>query len=359
MSALAHARRKKITNADVRHFPRKHCLGLFHPCAEICAKVGKRIAGHSDLEPQLRAPTFPHMSSSAADFRHWEISDAAVFEDAPGGLVRLRVSTRLCNAEVWLHGAHVTHFQRAGEEPLLFLSAASHFAHGKPIRGGVPVIFPWFGPRAGRSDSPAHGFARTLPWDVEALASDERGNVSLTLRLDSSDATRAHWPHEFILRHRIAFGAKLDMEMEVENSSAAPVEFEEALHTYLSVSDVRNVSVTGLENTAYLDKVDALQRKMEAAEPIRITGETDRIYLNTRTTCVLDDPGLSRRIVVEKSGSDATVVWNPWIAKAKAMSDFGDEEWPAMLCIESANTGESAITLSPGATHTMRATISA
>ena len=297
------------------------------------------------------------MTSSAVDFRHWEIPSLAVFEDAPGGLVRLRVSTALCNAQVWLHGAHVTHYQRIGEEPLLFLSAASHFAPGKPIRGGVPVIFPWFGPREGRPDSPAHGFARTLPWNVESLAADDGGNISLTLRLDSDDATRAHWAHEFVLRHRITFGAKLAMELEVENVSGAPFQFEEALHTYLAVSDVRQARVTGLEGTAYLDKVDSFQRKLEAAQPITIVGETDRIYLSTRTACVLEDPGLSRRIVVEKAGSDATVVWNPWIAKAKAMSDFGDDEWPAMLCIETANVGESAITLPAGATHTMRATL--
>ena len=300
------------------------------------------------------------MSATAADFRRWEIPNLAVFEDGSGGLVRLRISTALCEAEVYLHGAHVTHFKNTGGgEPLLFLSAASHFAPGKPIRGGVPVIFPWFGARTGRPDSPAHGFARTLPWEVESLTSDKLGAIALTVRLDSNDATRAHWPHEFALRHRITFGAQLDMQLAVENLSAASIQFEEALHTYLAVSDVREVRVTGLEGTSYLDKVDAMQRKLEGAEPIRITGETDRIYLNTRTACVLDDPALSRRIAVEKSGSDSTVVWNPWIAKAKAMSDFGDDEWPAMMCIETANVGDSAITLAPGATHTMRATLHA
>ena len=317
------------------------------------------LDGHSDLDPRVRAGTVPSMSPSAADFRHWEIPPLAVFEDAPGGLVRLRISTKLCHAEVYLHGAHITQYGHPGGEPFLFLSADSHFAPDKPVRGGVPVIFPWFGPRAGRPDSPAHGFARTLPWEVEALTSDDRENIALTLRLDANDATHAHWPHEFVLRHRIAFGESLDMQLEVENISNAPIQFEEALHTYLAVCDVRQVSVTGLENTAYLDKVEAFQRKVEGAEPIRITGETDRIYLSTRATCVLHDPALSRRLAVEKSGSDATVVWNPWIAKAKAMTDFGDDEWPAMLCLETANTGDSAITLSPGAKHTMRATLRA
>ena len=299
------------------------------------------------------------MNSAAADFRRWEIPNLAVFEDHSGGLVRLRISTTLCEAEVYLHGAHVTRFSPSGAHPLLFLSAASHFAPGKAIRGGVPVIFPWFGPRAGSPDSPAHGFARTLPWDVESLTSDDLGTIALTLRLDSKSATRDHWPHEFSLRHRITFGAQLDMQLDVENLSASPIEFEEAVHTYLAVSDVRDAEVTGLENTPYLDKVDAMQRKLQAAEPIRIVGETDRVYLGTRTACVLHDLGLSRKVVVEKTGSDTTVVWNPWIAKAKAMADFGDDEWPAMLCIETANVGESAITLPPGATHTMRAALSA
>ena len=295
---------------------------------------------------------------AAADFKHWEIANIATFEDAPGGLVRLRVSGPLCEAAVWLQGAHIAHYRPDGAQPVLFLSTASHFAPGKPIRGGVPVIFPWFGSRAGRPDSPAHGFARTLPWNVETLAADACGVVLLTLRLDSDDITRAHWPHDFILRHRITFGARLDMELEVRNVSGAPFLFEEALHTYLAVADVRRIGITGLEGTAYLDKVDGGARKPQDTEPIRITGETDRVYLNTRATCVLDDPGLGRRITVAKSGSDTTVVWNPWIAKAKAMADFGDDEWPAMMCIETANAGESAITLAAGASHTMRAIVS-
>ena len=316
------------------------------------------FAIHWGLDARVCTGNILPMPTSAADCKHWEIPNRAFFEDAPGGLVRLRVSTSLCAAEIWLHGGHVARFQPVGAQPLLFMSAASHFAAGKPIRGGVPVIFPWFGPRAGRPDSPAHGFARTRPWQVEALAADDRGSVSLILRLDSDETTRAHWPHDFILRHKITLGAQLDLQLEVENVSAEPFQFEEALHTYLAVADVREIGITGLEDTVYLDKVDGGRRQQPTAGPIRITGETDRVYVNTRTTCVLDDPKLARRITLEKSGSDTTVVWNPWITKAQAMADFGDDEWPAMMCLETANTGESAITLAPGAVHTMRATVS-
>jgi len=90
---------------------------------------------------------------------------------------------------------------------------------------------------------------------------------------------------------------------------------------------------------------------------VTIAAETDRVYAKTRTTVVVDDPALSRRLNIAKEGSDATVVWNPWIAKAKAMADFGDDEFTRMVCVETANVGDARVTLPPGETHEMRAAI--
>lgn len=299
------------------------------------------------------------MTSSTADsLRSFEIPDIARFAPGAGGLTRLAVTTPLAEAHIYLHGAHVTHFQPAGQAPVLFVSERSFFAKGKPIRGGVPVCFPWFAARAGRPESPAHGFARTREWAVESLSVDGDQTVLVVLRLAADDATRAHWPHDFVLRQHLVIGARLGMLLEVENVSGEPFQFEEALHTYFAVSDAREVSITGLENAGYLDKTDALRPKTQGAEPLRFTGETDRTFEHTRATCVLDDPRAARRITVEKSGSATTVVWNPWIEKAAAMPDFGDDEWPRMACIETANAGANAITLAPGAKHAMRAVVS-
>ncbi len=297
------------------------------------------------------------MNSTAADLHSFEISNIATFEDGPGGLVRLNITTVLANAQIYLHGAHVAQFQPTGAPALLFMSGSSLFAPGKAIRGGVPVIFPWFGGRAGHPESPAHGFARTLPWKLESLSNSADQTVEVVLLLTANDATRAQWPHEFTLRHRIRVGARLSMTLEVENTSGEPFQFEEALHTYFTVADVQHVGVTGLAGTTFVDKVDGMQRKEQDAAPIRLTGETDRVYVNTDTTCIVEDPGLHRNIVVEKTGSASTIVWNPWIAKAKSMADFGNDEWPGMICIETANAGENAVTLPPGATHTMTATV--
>ena len=296
------------------------------------------------------------MPTNAADLRHFETT-GVTFHDTPGGLVRISIATPLATAEVYLQGAHIARYQPAGAAPVLFLSEKTHLAPGKAIRGGVPIIFPWFGARAGHPESPAHGFARTMEWELESLVCRDNGEIHLDLRLSSNAATLAQWPHEFTLRHIIIIGAQLHIALEVENSGDAPFTFEEALHTYFTVGDVRSSGVTGLENTSYLDKVDTGKRKREGSEPIRFNGETDRVYLDTTTTCTIHDPVLARRIVVEKTGSDTTVVWNPWIAKAKAMADFGDDEWPAMLCIETTNASENNITLPPNSTHVMTATL--
>jgi glucose-6-phosphate 1-epimerase len=270
----------------------------------------------------------------------------------------LDLSTVHSTARIFLQGAHVTSFQRIGEQPLLFLSGASSFAPGKPIRGGIPVIFPWFGARAGDSSSPAHGFVRTREWNLASISQDQSGAVSVVFTLADSPDTQVFWPFEFQLRYEIVVGTELGISLRVENRSAESFQYEEALHTYLLVSDVRNVRIEGLLGADYLDKVDGFRRKTQEVPLIEITSETDRVYVGARTTCTAADPGMLRVIRVAKEGSDTTVLWNPWIAKSASMSDFGDDEWPGMLCIETANAGENAVTLDPGAAHVMRATVS-
>jgi glucose-6-phosphate 1-epimerase len=275
------------------------------------------------------------------------------FEAGRGSLTRVAVTCELATAEIYLHGAHVTQFQPRGCAPLLFISKSSWFDATKPIRGGVPLVFPWFGPRAGHPESPAHGFARIKAWRTESCDVRGDGSVRLVLILSSDDQTLHHWPHSFALRMVIIISRSLDITLEVRNLSQQPMDFEEALHTYLRVGDVRQAYVEGLDGLEYVDKVDGGHRKPQPPMPIRFTGETDRVYLKATKSCVVHDPVLKRIVTVEKEGSNATVVWNPWIAKAKAMPDFGDEEWPEMLCIEAANALDCAVKLPANATHRM------
>jgi len=275
------------------------------------------------------------------------------FEAGAGGLARAVVSTPAAEAHVYLHGAHVTHYRPAGQEPVLFLSPRSRFELGKAIRGGVPVVFPWFGARAGHPSAPDHGFARISEWAVEGVGESPDGVVSLILALQPSAATRALWAPDFRVAARVEIGAELAIALEVENRSAAPFSFEEALHTYLRVGDATHASITGLEGVSYLDKTDGFRRKTLGGEPFRLTAETDRVFLDTRGPHAVADPALGRRLVVEKRASGNTVVWNPWREKSAAMADLGDGQWRSMLCVETANVGDGAVTLAPGARHSM------
>lgn len=285
------------------------------------------------------------------------LPDSVRIETGRGGLRRLAIAAKQAEAEIYLHGAHVTHFQPRGQKPVLFLSDKSWFEAGKPIRGGVPICFPWFGLGQDGKRSPGHGFARLMEWELTSAEQLREGAIEIGLRLVSNEATRHQWNGDFEADYRVRVGPALSMQLHVRNTSHHPICIEEALHTYLAVSDVRQVSVEGLANTTYLDTVGTPQQKTEGDGPIRIAAETDRIYLNTRATCVVDDAGWQRRLAVEKRGSDTTVLWNPWIAKAQRMPDFGDDEWPLMLCIETCNVREHAVTVLPGQSHAMGAVV--
>lgn len=294
---------------------------------------------------------------------HMGIPDAVRFDIGQGGLIRAILTAGGAEAHVYMHGAHVTHFQPVNQPPVIFMSGASRFEVGKPIRGGVPICFPWFGPKADDANAPMHGIARDRNWKFKTVERLPDGSVTVTLILKWSASLQQLWPHRFSATHAItldARGDRLILDFTVKNlnpldAPAPDLTCEAALHTYLAVSDVRNIQITGLDNVTYIDKVDQFTLKQQAPTPITITGETDRVYLNTDAHCTLHDPGHNRRIVVEKYESQSTVVWNPWINKAKAMADFGDDEWPSMVCIETANVGKNAITLKPKQAHTMSA----
>jgi glucose-6-phosphate 1-epimerase len=283
--------------------------------------------------------------------------DGARLENGPGGLDRLALDAAEGEALVYLHGAHVARFQPKGGRPVLWMSAASRFESGKPIRGGVPICFPWFGRRAGSPEAPQHGFARILPWMIVDVTSEADGSLRALFELTPEAAARGGFVTGLLAALAVTVSRSLRMELTVRNVGRASGTFEEALHSYLAVSDVRQVRVRGLEGVGYVDSTAGTARKAGETEPIAIAAETDRVYTGATGTVTVEDPAWHRRIVVAKQGSATTVVWNPWVAKAKAMPDFGDDEWPGMLCVETANALDDALHLAPGDSHVMKATI--
>ncbi|MGC3956591.1 MAG: D-hexose-6-phosphate mutarotase [Verrucomicrobiota bacterium] len=268
-----------------------------------------------------------------------------------GGLPMVQIQTPWSAAEFYLHGASVTHFQLHGEPPLLFLSEQSRFERDAPIRGGIPIIFPWFGKPEGRATQ--HGFARIRSWELVQVAKQTDGSVIVHLSLPISAELLA-----VPVDYYITFGKTLSAELVVTNFSDREFSAENCLHTYFTVGDINQVSITGLQGVEYLDSVDGRIRKQEMSDAIRFTSEVDRVYLNTSHTTEIRDATLRRVIRVEKEGSLSTVVWNPWIAKAKAMADFADSEYQRMVCVESGNCVTNSLKLAPGAENRLKINLS-
>ena len=284
------------------------------------------------------------------------ISDRLRIVAGGGGLPRIEITNPLGTAHVYLHGAHVSHFQPTGQAPVLWMSGKSLFVAGTPIRGGIPLCWPWFGPHSERKDVPSHGFARLKPWTLSETAQLSDGRTRVVLTLADDEASRAQWPHAFRVSYTVTVGRDLELDLRVDNPGSTAFRYEEALHTYLAVGDVRTTTVEGLAGTTYLDKVRDFARVVQDGA-VAFAGETDRVYLDTTAPCLVVDQVGKRRLGIAKEGSADTVVWNPWIAKAKAMTDFGDDEWTGMVCVETVNALGHAVDLAPGASHHLVARI--
>ncbi len=273
-----------------------------------------------------------------------------------GELPFLAVGNRHARAKIYLNGGHVASWRPAGEGEILWMSLKSAMSPGKALRGGVPICFPWFGVHADRPELPGHGFARLRAWSVLRCDDLPDGRTRVVMGLGSSPETLALWPHAFALTHTVTVGPELDLALQVENRGSSSLSFEAALHTYFDVGDVRRATIEGLAGAPCIDTVQGRVNKQQG-DKFDFAAETDRTFPGSTASCIIDDPILARRITVGKRGSQTTVVWNPWVAKAARMPDFGDDEWPGMLCIEAANAGDDRVTLQPGDVHVMGQTL--
>ncbi len=287
--------------------------------------------------------------------QRFAIAGVAQVTAGNGGLPRLNISTPIASAEIYLHGAQITSFRPAGAEEVIFLSQHSQFEAGRAIRGGIPVCFPWFRNKLDDPKAPSHGVVRTKAWQLDSVT--HQGDVvTVSLSTESDAGTRAWWPHDFHLVHRATVGAELTQELIMTNTSAGPVRFEEALHTYYRVGAAEAIRIRGLDRVTYLDNTDANREKRQEGD-IVFTAQTDRAYMDTTHAVEIHDPTLRRRIRLVKENSRSTVIWNPWSTGARSLADLGDEEWRTMACVEASNMRACGVDLGPCEQHTMKTVI--
>jgi glucose-6-phosphate 1-epimerase len=298
--------------------------------------------------------THTALTTEELDRRFGIAGRAQVLADA-AGLPKVRLTAPQSIGEMHLHGAQVTSWRPAGAEEAIFLSRQARWEEGKAIRGGIPICFPWFRAKADDDHAPAHGFVRTKIWMLESIEQPADG-ITVSMCTQSEPDTRRWWPAAFRLLHRVTFGSELKLELTISNTGAKPFRFEQALHTYYRVGDVRKVRIRGLDGVAYLDNTDSNKKKKQKGDVV-ISSPTDNAYMNTQNPLQLLDPVLNRSIQITKQNSNTTVIWNPWADGARALSDLGDDEWQHMVCVEGSNILENAVELAPSADHKITVTM--
>ncbi len=252
----------------------------------------------------------------------------------------------ICSARVALHGAQVISWRPADEDEVLYLSPDAVFEEGKAIRGGLPICWPWFNAHPTNPEMPSHGIARIRFWNfISASESDE----GVTLQFEMVDGI---W--SAVVTFKI--GEALEVILETRNPNEIPIVVSGAIHPYFAVSDIEQVRVVNLDGADYLDTVGTpTQRKQKGA--LNFSGEVDSIYDSSSNVLLVDDLS-GRTLLIEKTGSPSTVVWNPWIEKSAALKDLPDDGYQKFCCIEAAIANDKAVIVMPGSIYVLSMRIS-
>ncbi len=278
------------------------------------------------------------------------------FAELENDLVFMTVSNKYADADICLYGAHVTAFRPRNAIDVLWMSPDSFFEVGKPIRGGIPVCFPWFGPHKTDPEKPQHGFARLMYWDVLETAVKPNGETLIRLQLCSSEATKAYWLCDFKAEMNLTIGRTLIVTLKVTNTSVESFEYGCALHSYFSLSAIENVSIEGLQGTSYYNQLTG-EYGLQEEEFLQIQEPFTRHYLNTEKQVLIGDDAFRRWIRVEKSGSKITTVWNPGADACAQMADMPEDGYETFVCVEATNAFDYQITLAPGESYETSAII--
>ncbi len=274
------------------------------------------------------------------------VSGQISFRELGDGFIIIDIHNDHCTASIALQGAHLLSWTPANEQPVIWLSKDARFTEGKAIRGGIPVCWPWFGAHDSEPSFPAHGLARTAPWEVVGTERLDDGGSRISFCLDM-DGSNPMWPYPTACELCVTLGNTLEMALTTTNQGAGAIVVGQALHSYFAVGDIGKATVHGLDGRPYLDKLDGFKRQIQEGS-ISFDAETDRVYLQTAGECRIEDRELNRTIHIEKSGSASTVVWNPGRERAAAMGDLGEDGYRTMLCVESANAADDVVRIAPG-----------
>jgi glucose-6-phosphate 1-epimerase len=268
----------------------------------------------------------------------------------------ITIYNKHAEADISLYGAQITNYKSHKTMEILWMSPESKFEEGIPIRGGIPICFPWFGPHKSDKSQPQHGFARLMFWNVIETSAQPAGETLVKLQLCSSPETKEYWNHDFCAELTVIVGKQLSLSLKVTNTSPAHFEYSCALHSYFSLSSIEEITIEGLQNTKYYNQLEPGDFIQET-EKLEIHKAETRHYYDTESTCVINDPFFGRRISIAKANSKITTVWNPWEETCIKIKDMPDDAFHTFVCLETVNAFDDVVKLAPGEIHETKAII--
>ncbi len=283
-------------------------------------------------------------------------------------LVSVKVKNELAEAEVFLQGAQLTHYKKSNETALIWLSDECDYKKGLPLRGGIPICWPWFGDlgrnperlkqqfsKAQIETLSAHGLVRAAEWELKKIYSDNNSETTLTFEYALSKNENKDWPFACRLQYDITVGSSLDIQLTIHNTGSENFIYSQALHTYFALENILETSIEGFDQDSYIDTLKNWQSLKQDGD-IKFNAEVDRIYLSAPKPIVLKT--LERNVTINNDNSNSTVIWNPWIEKSQRLSNFNDEAYKEMLCIETANIQDDIVSLPAGSSQQLSLFIS-
>lgn len=277
-------------------------------------------------------------------------NSSALYPGQGQGLPVLEIKNKFSHTLVCLQGAHVLSFTPAGGQDLLWISPRSVFNAGEPIRGGIPLCLPWFGPY--HDGSMVHGFARLRAWELTDIKELDNGTHSVELTLNHSPLVGERWPHAFEFRLLLIAGTRLDITLSITHLGNVPAVLSAAMHSYFAVAGVNNCRITGLDGCVRIDSTTPDKLRSVQSGPVTLSDAYNSIFLDVPAEQTLSS-GESMVSVI--SDAPAAVVWNPGMA-GLTIGDIGDA-WPGFVCLERGLVADHAKTFAPGETHAIRMTL--
>jgi glucose-6-phosphate 1-epimerase len=298
------------------------------------------------------------MRNTLAQLNEQFLTQNQINFELENGFIMMNIVNQYASAKISIYGGQVLSYLPHGQtEDLLYLSKKAIYQQGKAIRGGIPICWPWFADDTSGYERPAHGFARNQEWKVLATMENTDGSTVVTLGLYDTDDSVAIWPYKFELKLDITVSEKLEIKLTTKNTGRKPFEITQALHAYLNVGNINNLTIANLNGISYVDKTDDFVLKTQVGDVV-ITAETDRVYQSSPEELIVDDLDINRKIVMESIGCKTAVIWNPWKNTAESCVDLQDEDYKVFIGVEAANADGDVIMIPAGGKHCLQASYS-